>query len=184
MTPNIILIVTISTNSIIVPEMLFCHVKVTLSCSQDHQEAKAKDLWHDALVVIQWHRHGGSNTCILDDGMFCLGIATLCCGRLCQQICEVVMAAFHTAPCESHEPLLMNPDKRSIDQVNREYRFLNSSIYSRKIVSLEDDGVKLITSKYRADGVIFCQKYRPILKSDTAFYGNAVDLTAYTAEVR
>lgn len=124
----------------------------------------------------------GSNACILDDGSFCLGIATLCCGRLCRRSCEVVMAAFHTAPCESYEPLLMNPDERSIDQVNREYRFLNSSIDSRKIVSLEDDGVKLITSGWRADGVIFCQKYRSILKSDTAVYGNAVDLTALASE--
>ena len=95
-----------------------------------------------------------------------------------------MMAAFHTAPCESHEPLILNPDERSIDQFNREYRFLNSSIDSRKIVSLEDDGVTLIASGWRADGVIFCQKYRPILKSDTASYGNAVDLTAYSADVR
>ena len=58
-----------------------------------------------------------------------------------------MMAAFHTAPCELYEPLLTNPDERSIDQVNREYRFLNSSIYSQKIVSLEDDSVKLITSR-------------------------------------
>ena len=93
-----------------------------------------------------------------------------------------MMAAFHTAPCESYEPLLMNPDERSIDQVNREYRFLNSSIDSRKIVSLEDDGVKLITSGWRADGAIFCQKCRSILKSDTAVYGNAVDLTALASE--
>ena len=96
---------------------------------------------------MQWHRLGGSNACILVDGIFCLGIATLCGGRLCRRICEVVMADFHTAPCESHEPLLLNPDERSIDQVDREYRFLNSSIYSRKIVSLEDDGVELITSR-------------------------------------
>ena len=34
------------------------------------------------------------------------------------------------------------------------------------------------------DGVIFCQKYRSILKSDTAVYGNAVDVTAYPADVR
>jgi len=95
-----------------------------------------------------------------------------------------VMAAFHTAPCESHEPLLLNPDERSIDQVNKEYRFLNSSIGSRKIVSLEDDVVELITSGWRADGVAFYQKYRSILKSDTVVYGNAVDLTAYSADVR
>ena len=125
-----------------------------------------------------------SNACILDDGIFCLDIATLCFGRLCRWICEVVMAAFHTAPCELYEPLVMNLDERSIDQVNRECRFLNSSMYSRKIVSLEDDGVTLITSGWRADGVIFYQEYRPILKSDTVFYGIAVDLTAYSADVR
>ena len=39
-THNIILITTISTASTIVPEMLFFHVNVTLSCSQVYQDAQ------------------------------------------------------------------------------------------------------------------------------------------------
>ena len=37
----------------------------------------------------------------------------LCAAAAC--VDGVVMVAFPTAPCESHEPLLMNPDERSID---------------------------------------------------------------------
>ncbi len=28
------------------------------------------------------------------------------------------MVAFHTAPCESHEPLVINPDERSISCIS------------------------------------------------------------------
>ena len=76
----------------------------------------------------------------------------LCAAAACAD--GVVMVAFHTAPCESYEPLLLNPDERLIEEKIGEYRLLNSSIDSRKIVSLEDDGVKLITSGGRADGAI------------------------------
>ena len=30
----------------------------------------------------------------------------------------VVMVTFHTASCESHEPLVMNPDERSISCIS------------------------------------------------------------------
>jgi len=104
----------------------------------------------------------------------------LCAAAAC--VDGVVMVAFHTAPCESYEPLLLNPDEKSVEEKIGGYRLLNSSIDSQRIVSLADEGVKLITSGWRADGAVFCQKCRSILKSDTAVYGNAVDLTALASE--
>ena len=130
---------------------------------------------------MQWHRLEWFNQTrvFLTTDTF-VPVSSLCAAAAC--VDGVVLIAFHMAPCKSHEPLLLNPDEKSVEEKIGGYRLLNSSIDSQRIVSLADEGVKLITSGWRADGAVFCQKCRSILKSDTAVYGNAVDLTALASE--